>query len=331
MEFIPRKPREGINVSKEHPLIEASTLIIGLSLIFAVISIGLIFAVEIALYFLPEEKEADLFENWLPDDIITVAPDDARLEKLETLLWRLSRHYPESPYNFRIEIDDSETMNAMALPGGLIVVTVGLLDEIETENELAFILGHEMGHFKNRDHMRALGRGLVISLVFVALSGSGAATDLGASITDLALRSFSRKQESSADEFGLELVQQEYGHVADSWAPIELYLGRYIFMKGTVNALPTEMLLDSGAGITVIDKSLAHEIGARDLGAVSLLGVGARTPNHAGQHTRRLQPFRAVHRLYVQLLSMQWTASWNSGEPGCRECRLILVHGRFTR
>ena len=217
MEFIPRKPREGINVSKEHPLVEASTLIIALSLIFAVISVGLIFAVEIALYFLPEEKEADLFENWLPDDIITVAPDDSRLEKLETLLWRLSRHYPESPYNFRVEIDDSETMNAMALPGGLIVVTVGLLDEIETENELAFILGHEMGHFKNRDHMRALGRGLVISLVFVALSGSGAATDLGASITDLALRSFSRKQESSADEFGLELVQQEYGHVADSW------------------------------------------------------------------------------------------------------------------
>ena len=217
MEFIPRKPREGINVSKEHPLIEASTLVVALSLIFAVIAAALIFAVEIALYFIPEEKEADLFENWLPEDIITVAPDDSRLDKLETMLWRLSRHYPESPYDFRIEIDDSENMNAMALPGGLIVVTAGLLDEIETENELAFIIGHEMGHFKNRDHMRALGRGVVISLVFIAMSGSGAASDLGASITDLALRGFSRGQESSADEFGLGLVQQEYGHVADSW------------------------------------------------------------------------------------------------------------------
>ena len=217
MDFIPRKPREGINVSKEHPLIEASSLIVGLGLIFAVISVALIFAVEIALYFVPEEKEADLFRDWLPEDIVTVAPDDARLEKLETMLWRLSQHYPESPYDFRIEIDDSETMNAMALPGGLIVVTAGLLDEIETENELAFILGHEMGHFKNRDHMRALGRGVVISLVFVAMSGSGAASDLGESITDLALRSFSRRQESAADEFGLEIVQQEFGHVADSW------------------------------------------------------------------------------------------------------------------
>ncbi len=220
MEYIPRRPREGINVSKEHPLIEASTLIIGLSLIFAVISVGLIFAVEIALYFLPEEKEADLFENWLPEDIVTVAPDDPRLDKLESMLWRLSRHYPESPYEFRIEIDNSEDMNAMALPGGLIVVTAGLLDDIETENELAFILGHEMGHFKNRDHMRALGRGMVISLVFVAIGG-GVGSDLGASIADLALRSFSRGQESTADEFGLGLVQQEYGHVADSWRLFE--------------------------------------------------------------------------------------------------------------
>lgn len=217
MDFEPRTPKEGINVSKEHPLVEATTLIVGLSIIFAIIVVALIFMVEIALYFVPEEKEAALFEDWLPEDILTVSPNDERLEKLEIVLWRLSRHYPESAYKFRIEIDDSETMNAMALPGGLMVVTAGLLDKVETENELAFILGHEMGHFRNRDHMRALGRGVVISIMFATISGSGAGVELGVSITDLALRGFSRRQEASADEFGLEIVQQEYGHVADSW------------------------------------------------------------------------------------------------------------------
>jgi len=217
MNFEPRAPREGINVSKEHPLVEAGTLIVGLGFLFAIIVVALIFMVEIALYFVPEEKEAALFESWLPEDILTVSPDDARLDKLESVLWRLSRHYPESPYKFRIEIDDSEEMNAMALPGGLIVVTAGLLEKLETENELAFILGHEMGHFSNRDHMRALGRGVVISIMFAAISGSGAGTELGVSITDLALRGFSRGQEASADEFGLGIVLQEYGHVADSW------------------------------------------------------------------------------------------------------------------
>ncbi|MCH7899227.1 MAG: hypothetical protein IIC62_07765, partial [Proteobacteria bacterium] len=49
MRFIPRSPEEGINVSKEHPLVEAGTLIVGIGLIFAVIAVALIFLVEIAI------------------------------------------------------------------------------------------------------------------------------------------------------------------------------------------------------------------------------------------------------------------------------------------
>ena len=45
-------------------------------------------------------------------------------------------------------------MNAVALPGGNIVVFAGLLKEIKSENELAMILGHELGHFAHRDHLR---------------------------------------------------------------------------------------------------------------------------------------------------------------------------------
>ena len=217
MKFDPRQPREGINVSDTHPLVEASTLMVGLGLIFAAIAVALIFIVEIALYFVPEEKEAALFNNWLPEDIRTVSPYDERLKTLDDVLTRLTRHYPDSPYEFRIEIDDSETMNAMALPGGLIVVTSALVDEMDSENELAFVLGHELGHFKNRDHIRAMGRGVVLGLFFAAVSGSGAGTDLSATIAGLAIRGFSRKQEAAADAFGLELVQSEYGHVADSW------------------------------------------------------------------------------------------------------------------
>ncbi|MDH3748711.1 MAG: M48 family metallopeptidase, partial [Gammaproteobacteria bacterium] len=120
-------------------------------------------------------------------------------------------------YTFRVEIDDSPELNALAFPGGLIIVTAGLLDEVETENELAFIIGHEMGHFKNRDHIRGLGRGVVLGIFFAAISSSDGGATLGTSIADLTLRGFSRRQESGADRFGLELVHQEYGHVADAW------------------------------------------------------------------------------------------------------------------
>jgi len=220
VKFIPRQPREGINVSDTHPLVEAGTLVAGLAAIFIAIALLLIFLVEIALYFIPVEKEAAMFENWLPEDLVTVSPDDERLYQTQLLVDRLAFHWADAPYTFRVEIDDSDVANAMALPGGLIVVTEGLLDQVESENELAFVLGHELGHFRNRDHLRALGRGIVLSL-FLATTLGNDVSSIGLNVTDLALRGFSRQQESSADEFGLALVYTHYGHVNEAWRLFE--------------------------------------------------------------------------------------------------------------
>ncbi len=220
MKFVARQPAEGINVSQTHPLVEASTLIIGLATIFVLIAVALVFLVEIALAFVSAEDEAALFDGWLPADLVTVAHTDERLNETQMLVDRLAAHWPDSPYQFRVEIDDSEFANAMALPGGLIVVTRGLLDQIESENELAFVLGHELGHFKNRDHLRALGRGIVLSMFFAATTG-GDVAGIGVNVADLTLRGFSRRQESKADVFGLGVVHAEYGHVNESWRLFE--------------------------------------------------------------------------------------------------------------
>ncbi len=220
MKYVPRKPREGVNVSKEHPLVEAGTLVVGLSLIFLAIALVLIFLIEIALYFVPVETEARLFDSWLPEDLVTVSPSDERLNETQRLVDRLATHWADAPYAFRVEIDDSNVANAMALPGGLIIVTQGLLDEVESENELAFVLGHELGHFRNRDHLRALGRGIVLALFFAVVTGNDV-SGIGINLTDLTLRGFNRHQESDADEFGLNVVYAEYGHVDEAWRLFE--------------------------------------------------------------------------------------------------------------
>ena len=220
MKYVPRQPREGINVSDTHPLVEAGTLVVGLTAIFVAIVLLLIFLIEVVLYFVPAEKEAALFRDWLPGDLTTVSPADDRLYETQALVDRLAVHWPDSPYTFRVEIDNSEAANAMALPGGLIVITDGLLRQVESENELAFVLGHELGHFRNRDHLRALGRGVVLSLFLVATTGSDV-SGLGIKVSDLALRSFSRKQELAADVFGLAIVNAEYGHVNQAWRLFE--------------------------------------------------------------------------------------------------------------
>jgi len=220
MRFVARQTKEGINVSDTHPLVEAGTLVAGLTAIFVLIALAIIFMIEVALYFVSAEDEASLFGDWLPEDLVTVAPNDDRLIETQLLVDRLAQHWPDSPYTLRVEIDDSEIANAMALPGGLIIVTQGLLDQVESENELAFVLGHELGHFKNRDHLRALGRGIVLAMFFAVVTDSDVA-GIGIKVTDITLRGFSRRQETRADKFGLTVVNAEYGHVDQAWRLFE--------------------------------------------------------------------------------------------------------------
>jgi predicted Zn-dependent protease len=52
-----------------------------------------------------------------------------------------------SPYQFEFHLlDDDQTINAFALPGGQIFITRALYDQLNTEGELAGVLGHEIGH-----------------------------------------------------------------------------------------------------------------------------------------------------------------------------------------
>ena len=62
MRFVAKQPREGINVSDTHPLVEAGALIAGIGAICLIIALALIFLIEVALYFLPVEKEAQIFK-----------------------------------------------------------------------------------------------------------------------------------------------------------------------------------------------------------------------------------------------------------------------------
>ena len=220
MRHVPRQPREGINVSDTHPLVEAGTLFVGLGAIFVAIVLLLVFLIEVVLYFVPAQKEAALFQDWLPVDLSTVSPADDRLYQTQALVDQLAAYWPGSPYDFRVEIDQSRVANAVALPGGLIVVTEGLLDEVESENELAFVLGHELGHFRNRDHLRALGRDITL-MMFFAVSTGRDVSGLGITVSDLALRGFSRRQELAADRYGLDVVHARYGHVDEAWRLFE--------------------------------------------------------------------------------------------------------------
>ena len=95
------------------------------------------------------------------------------------------------------------------------VMTTGLLDLADSENELAFVLAHELGHHQLRHPSQGLGRSLLL-LMGLSILGLGQQTspviDPSAPLT-LADMQFSRKQEQASDRFALKLVQQRYGHI----------------------------------------------------------------------------------------------------------------------
>ena len=210
MRYEPRAPREGINVSARHPLKEAATLIGGLLALLVVLGVVVAAGVDLAVGLIPPELEARVFPGGA--EAGEGAPD-ARREALQALLDRLAARWPEAPLRFQVSLLDEPQANAAALPGGSVLVTSGLVAAVDSENELAFVLAHELGHFAGRHHLRRLGRRAVYGLALAALTGRGGiAGDLGSLTGELTSRGFDREQEREADAFGLALIAAEYGH-----------------------------------------------------------------------------------------------------------------------
>ncbi|MGB1581876.1 MAG: M48 family metallopeptidase [Nevskiales bacterium] len=114
---------------------------------------------------------------------------------------------------WEVTLFQGEQANAFALPGGKIGVYEGLLDIATSQDELAAVIGHEIGHVQAEHANQRVSTSLVTSLGLRAIQGF---TDLGKSeigMTALGLgaeygvmRPFSRKQESQADKYGVKLM-----------------------------------------------------------------------------------------------------------------------------
>lgn len=180
-----------------------------------VTSIGVMANLFVAL--IPHSVEQQLGRLMLPA-YEQLAQPSATQTKLNQLLDRLEAQLPAEQQNrdYQILYIPDASVNAAALPGNRIIVFQGLLAEMESENELMMVLGHELGHFAHRDHLRQLGRGLLMQLALASLFGdtSGLQSIAISGTAALSDARFSQGQEYQADQFGLALLQQTYGQVA---------------------------------------------------------------------------------------------------------------------
>jgi Zn-dependent protease with chaperone function len=214
MKYTPRQPGSNVNVTPTSPLREFFLLTAGLLGIVMLIYIVLGLAVDLIAPRIStnlENKMGGLFVG----SIEAKDSDSIRGTYVRSLVEELQDRCVQLPYLFKVHIRQSPTVNAVALPGGHIIVFTGLLDRVASENELAFVLAHEMGHFAHRDHLRGIGRAFVFITISTLLLGTDSTVSkMLANALNLTEMSFSRKQETRADEFALETLHCDYGHVA---------------------------------------------------------------------------------------------------------------------
>ncbi len=122
-----------------------------------------------------------------------------------------------SPWKFQFHLlADDKTVNAFALPGGQIFITLGLLNKLKTEAELAGVLSHEMGHVIQRHSSQQmaktqLGQTLVIAVGTAASDSNNpnnSAAMIAATVNQMAQLRYSRSDESEADTWGIKLMSK---------------------------------------------------------------------------------------------------------------------------
>lgn len=115
---------------------------------------------------------------------------------------------------------DSNEINAFAIPGGYLLLTTGMLDFLKDEDELAAIIGHEIGHLELQHGMRAVGTEKVLKLFSllkeIGTSGANGDNVLVAQLKGMIDDVFGKMYESVRNGYGIETESQ-----AD-WRSIQL-------------------------------------------------------------------------------------------------------------
>src|SRR5688572_22830979 len=138
--------------------------------------------------------------------------DDEALQQYVTSVGQriaASSHRSDLQYTFTVL--DSADVNAFALPGGYVYVTRGIMAYLNSEAELAAVLGHEIGHVTARHSVRqqtgatAAGVG---AMVVGILTGSGDLANVANAAGTALVRGYGRDMELEADRLGAEYLNR---------------------------------------------------------------------------------------------------------------------------
>lgn len=119
----------------------------------------------------------------------------------------------ETVYQFDFHLlNDTRTVNAFALPGGQIFITAALFGKLQTEGQLAGVLGHEIGHVVARHSAQQMAKSNltqgILQGILVASDPQGSSAQTAAYIAQLINMKYGRDDELESDLLGLKFMSQ---------------------------------------------------------------------------------------------------------------------------
>ncbi len=159
------------------------------------------------LVMMSEEQEIRLGEEGSQQVMKSFRPyaNDALQEYVNAVGQSLAAVSERSELAFHFLVLDDDMVNAFALPGGYVYITRGMLAYLNSEAELAAVLGHEIGHVTGRHSVRQDSTSKLVSagsVVTGVAAGSAAVMDLGGMFGGALVSGYGRQMELEADELG---------------------------------------------------------------------------------------------------------------------------------
>ena len=115
-------------------------------------------------------------------------------------------------YGFQFHVlADNKTINAFALPGGQVFITMALLDKLPNEDAVAGVLGHEIGHVLARHSIQQMAKsgllsGLVNAAVIATSDGTNNSGQIAQMVGQVVQTKYGRQHESESDRIGIQLM-----------------------------------------------------------------------------------------------------------------------------
>ena len=143
-----------------------------------------------------EKQMGGRIENWQLQNYITSVG-----QKIAAV-----SHQPDLEFHYTAL--NHESLNAMALPGGYVFITRGMLEKLTSEAQLAGVLAHETAHVTARHSAAAVSQqmGIDLALSVAGQKASSGAMDIARVGSGLIGLRYSRKQETQADIYGLDYM-----------------------------------------------------------------------------------------------------------------------------